>query len=411
MNTSHESCRLVTGSRVLRGLVFTHPLTGCHNHLHLSSWVFIPVLACSHHEYELNCGQIRLSRLWSFQDHTVILRMPQSFGIPIHSPDDYYLCAGLIRHGLWNSGGQCMNTELGIRVIDGHAHFITLSLMRTMFSDKRRIERMRQRIVGPADLDNLQIPEDGFDVGAAWVEEMNRYGISAIGMMVAPEAWDEFVRTRDRYPGRFIGYINVNPSYEDAVELVKRAGREHFQGIKLYPSSWNMPAYDPRVYPIYEEALRQRLLVILHFGVTIGTRADLRFGNPLDIQRPAQDFPDLNFMIAHFGAGFFREVLLLMYQTDNILVDTSGSNVWMNYQDADLTLSKVFEKTLRAGSPYRVVFGTDSSFFPRGFRYNILKEQYLVLKSLAPVMDLSEDDLDLIFYSNILRLTGFRPSV
>ncbi len=304
-----------------------------------------------------------------------------------------------------------MKTELGIRVIDAHAHFITLSHMKRLFSDEQRLEHMRQKFSERTDMKNFQLPEEGFDAGEAWIEQMNKYGITAIGMMVAPEVWDEFVQARERHPGRFMGYVNVNPASEDAVELVKRAGREHFQGIKLYPTSWDMHAYDSRVYPIYEEALRQRLLVILHFGVTIGARANLQFGNPLDIQRPAQDFPELNFMIAHFGAGFFREVLLLMYQTENVLVDTSGSNIWMKYQDSDLTLEKVFEKTLRAGSQYRVVFGTDSSFFPRGFRYNILEEQYLALRSIAPSMHLSEDDMDMIFYGNILRLTGFQPTI
>jgi predicted TIM-barrel fold metal-dependent hydrolase len=167
--------------------------------------------------------------------------------------------------------------------------------------------------------------------------------------------------------------------------------------------------YDEKVYPIYEEALRQKLLVILHFGITIGTTANLRYGNPLDIQKPAHDFPDLNFMIAHFGAGFFREVLMLMYQTQNVVMDTSGSNSWMIYQPYDLTIIKIFEKALKAGSACRVVFGTDSSFFPRGFRYNILEEQYKAVQTICPQLCYGDDDIDLIFRGNILRLTGFKP--
>jgi predicted TIM-barrel fold metal-dependent hydrolase len=188
---------------------------------------------------------------------------------------------------------------------------------------------------------------------------------------------------------------------------VNRAAKDKFQGIKLYPSSWEFPVYDERVYPIYEAALQHNLLVILHFGITIGTQANLRFGNPLDIQKPAHDFPDLNFMVAHFGAGFFREVLMLMYQTHNVVMDTSGSNAWMNYLPYDLTITKIFERALKAGAACRVVFGTDSSFFPRGFRYNILEEQYNAVKSLCPQLCFSEDDVNLIFKENILRLTGF----
>ncbi|MFW9933038.1 MAG: amidohydrolase family protein, partial [Candidatus Thorarchaeota archaeon] len=152
------------------------------------------------------------------------------------------------------------------------------------------------------------------------------------------------------------------------------------------------------------------LLVIAHFGITIGTQANLQYGNPIDLQKPAHDFPDLKFMIAHFGAGFFREMLLLMYQTDNISMDTSGSNAWMKYLPYDLTITKIFEKALKAGGPGRIVFGTDSSFFPRGFRYNILEEQYNAVRAICPQFCYSDDDIDMIFRKNILDLTGFKPA-
>jgi predicted TIM-barrel fold metal-dependent hydrolase len=138
-------------------------------------------------------------------------------------------------------------------------------------------------------------------------------------------------------------------------------------------------------------------------------RRHLSRNNPLDIQKPAQDFPDLNFMIAHFGAGFFREVLMLFYQTHNVVVDSSGSNMWMTYLPYDLTITKIYEKAMKAGGSCRIVFGTDSSFFPRGFRHNILEEQYNAVKSLCPQLCYTEDDVDLIFRGNILRLTGFKP--
>lgn len=299
-------------------------------------------------------------------------------------------------------------SKLGIEVIDAHSHFITYNTMKEWFSDPETMKRAQERVSYQTDMKELKLPNEPWDTGAMWVEELDRYGISAIGMMIGQESWDEFNEARKRFPGRFLGYANVNPANEDAVDIVKRAGRDNFQGIKLYPSSWNMHVYDDRVYPIYEEALRHKLLVILHFGITIGTQANLRFGNPLDIQKPAHDFPDLNFMIAHFGAGFFREALMLFYQTHNVLVDSSGSNSWMNYLPYDLTITKIFEKAMKAGGSCRVVFGTDSSFFPRGYRFNILEEQYNAVRSICPQFCYTEDDINLIFRDNILRLTNFK---
>ncbi len=189
---------------------------------------------------------------------------------------------------------------------------------------------------------------------------------------------------------------------------MKRAARHGFQGIKLYPSSWPFPAHDERVYAIYEEADRHGLLMVLHFGISIGSDVDMRHANPLDIHGPARDFPDTYFMIAHFGAGFFREVLMLMYQTENVVVDSSGSNSWIRYQSCDLTLEKVFSKMLNAAGPERVGFGTDSSFFPRGFRFDVLEAQFHAVSRAATKNQ--EEALRLIFKDNILRLTGFNLS-
>ena len=304
-------------------------------------------------------------------------------------------------------------SKIGIEVIDAHAHFMTYDTLKKWIEDGASLERIQQRVRFQTDMTQygeFKIPEEGLDTGKLWVNELDKYGVTAIGMMISPETWDEFNDTRRRFPGRFMGYANVNPALENAVDIVKKAGRDGFQGIKLYPSTWKFPVYDDRVYPIYEEALRQKLLVILHFGITIGTEANLRFGNPLDIQRPAHDFPELNFMIAHFGAGFFREVLMLFYQAHNVLVDTSGSNSWSKYLPYDLTLTKIFEKAIDAGGACRVVFGTDSSFFPRGFRYNILVDQYNAAKVACEKLKRSEE-LDLIFNKNILRLTNFKPRI
>jgi predicted TIM-barrel fold metal-dependent hydrolase len=303
-----------------------------------------------------------------------------------------------------------MLSKVGIKVIDAHAHFITYESVKAWLKRGITVKQMRRRVRFQTDMINsFKLPEEAWDTGQLWADELDKYGITASGMMIGAQVWDEFLDARRRFPGYFLGYAMVRPGEEGAVDTVKRAGKDGFQGIKLYPSSMDFPIYDEQVYPIYKEALKQKLLVILHFGVTIGSRANLRFGNPIDIQRPAQDFPDLNFMIAHFGAGYFRESLMLMYQTPNVLLDTSGSNIWMKYHPHDLTLKKIFRSALNAGDSCRIVFGTDSSFFPRGFRYNILKEQYKVVKELAPKLNYTNEDVNLVFYENILRLTGFKP--
>ena len=302
-----------------------------------------------------------------------------------------------------------MESRLGIEVADAHAHFFTVETLKAWNIRGRTREGFERRARSRTDMTSIDLPDETWDVAQKWIDEMNTYGISAMGFMVGREAYDEFLEAKKRFPGRFLGYANINPKDPDAVERVGKAARDGLQGIKLYPSSWrDFHAYDGVCYPVYDEALRHNLLVFLHFGVTIGGQADLRHGNPLDIQVPARDFPDLAFIIVHFGAGFFRELLLLQYQADNIFMDTSGSNVWMKYLPYDIDLKNVFKKALQAGGPEKVIFGTDSTFFPRGFRFNVFEAQYNAVKLLHDDGLISEEDVRSIFKGNILRMTGFK---
>jgi predicted TIM-barrel fold metal-dependent hydrolase len=257
---------------------------------------------------------------------------------------------------------------------------------------------------------NIELPEEGWDTAKRWVDELDRYGIQAMGVMIGDESYLEFLETKKRFPRRFLGYRNINPADPEAVEKVRQAAREGFYGIKLYPSSWKkLRVYDEEIYPIYEICLKHNLLVFLHFGITIGDQADLRGGNPIDIQVPSRDFPKLKFIIAHFGAGWFREVLLMQYQADNIYMDTSGSNSWMKYMPYDLDLKQIFKKAIITGGSKKVLFGTDSTFFPRGWRINILENQYQACCELKLDEVIEEEDIRRIFYKNIKELTGFNP--
>ena len=195
------------------------------------------------------------------------------------------------------------------------------------------------------------------------------------------------------------------PSRTRRSRKVDQAAHDGFKGIKLYPSSWrDLKVYDEPCYPVYDACKRNNLLVFLHFGITIGGQADLKNGNPIDIQVPSRDYPELNFVIAHFGAGWFREVLLMQYQADNVYMDSSGSNSWMKYQPYDLDLKMIFRKAIQAGGSHKILFGTDSTFFPRGWRYNILEAQVKACRELKADGIIKDEDISNIFHENIKRL-------
>ncbi len=303
-----------------------------------------------------------------------------------------------------------MRSKLGIEVIDAHAHFMTAGSMRAWAQRGRSMTSFQKRTATRTDMKSIEMPDENFDSAQRWADELDKYGVSSVGFMIGPETYDEFMEARRRFPGYFLGYLNVQPTDPDAPKKIRKAAEEGFYGIKLYPSSWRgVHVYDEQLHPIYEEALKHKMLVFCHFGVSIGGEADLRSGNPIDIQIPARDFPELNFVIAHFGAGFFREVLLMQYQADNVYMDSSGSNIWMKYLPYDLDLKGIFKHAIKAGGANKILFGTDSTFFPRGFRYNIAEEQFNALQSLKADGLVDDDGIRLIFGGNHRRLTGYKP--
>jgi uncharacterized protein len=90
-------------------------------------------------------------------------------------------------------------------------------------------------------------------------------------------------------------------------------------------------------------------------------------------------FPNLRFVIPHFGAGYFREALMLADLCPNIYFDTSSSNGWMRCEPHAIDLAGVFRRALDVLGPKRLLFGTDSSWFPRGWVRSVFDIQVQAL--------------------------------
>jgi predicted TIM-barrel fold metal-dependent hydrolase len=127
---------------------------------------------------------------------------------------------------------------------------------------------------------------------------------------------------------------------------------------------------------------------------------DMRFSNPIDLHAVALRHPSVPFVVPHFGAGYFREALMLASLCPNVYFDTSSSNQWMRYQESQLNLRQVFRRAIDVVGAKRLLFGTDSSFFPRGWHQQIFEEQARALYEL----DVSAADARAIFSENLLRI-------
>jgi hypothetical protein len=201
----------------------------------------------------------------------------------------------------------------------------------------------------------------------------------------------------------------VNPVADDSLLSIAGAlatGQLH--GLCFFPAMHRYSIHDPRATAVLDLAARHHTVAFVHCGIlSVGVRKklglpspfDMRFSNPIDLHAIALRYPHISFVIPHFGAGYFREVLMLCDLCPNVYLDTSSSNNWMRYEP-HLDLRAVFRRALDIVGPTRLLFGSDSSFFPRGWHAAIFDAQAKALYEIG----IDEPAARLIFHDNLHRI-------
>ncbi|MGM0568250.1 MAG: amidohydrolase family protein [Elusimicrobiota bacterium] len=273
-------------------------------------------------------------------------------------------------------------------MIDAHAHLLTHSILKKT-GDQIAFDREKY-----PEFEKLS-SFDRKDICSAWRKALNENGIEKVvfmGMSPGNPEFNLIINSSEKMEG----FTSFDPTREGDLKLAKKDIEEAgMKGFKLYPSMLAFSVADKKAYPLYEYCSKNSLPVIIHFGVTIGPRADLRYGNPLDLSPVLSDFPKVPFVIAHFGAGFFREALMLAYKRDNLFFDTSGTNNWLLYHPGKLSLVDIFKQSIDVLGPEKIIFGTDSRLLIDKYRSGILNKQRNILSSL-----LKPEDVDLVMGGN-----------
>ncbi len=288
-------------------------------------------------------------------------------------------------------------------IIDGHVHIFSRRFYQ-FWADEARVS-----IEQAADKTGAEIPatDDTVALGDRWVAELDKHGVDravvfssvigdggAIGQIVA------------KHPTRFSGFFFLNPTHQDAMQRIRRGLSEaKLRGACLFPAMHHFYPDDERLHPMFTLLDKADAAAFIHFGMLkipiqqklgMSPTVDLKYSNPIRLHSVANQFPNLKFIIPHFGAGYFHETLMLGSQAKNIYVDTASSNSWISLYPG-LTLETVFEQALEVFGPDRILFGTDSSSFPRGWRNDNFKRQQEALASIGA----SKVDQDKIFGGNM----------
>ena len=289
-----------------------------------------------------------------------------------------------------------MQTPWGdCEVADAHVHFFSRRFLEALAKQCGKEPREVAASVG------WDFPGNAEELAQRWTAELDKNGVGRASLIASvPGDEQSVVAAVVAAPGRFFAYAMMNPLVQETVNPALHA-------ICLFPAMHNYSLHDQKVAALLDQAAANRQAVFVHCGVlTVGVRKklglaspfDMRYSNPMEVHGVALRYPQVRFLIPHFGAGYFREALMLADLCPNVSLDTSSSNSWMRYEGLDL--KTVFRRALDVAGPSRILFGTDSSFFPRGWNRAVYDAQEKALSEVG----VSAADARAILGENLLRM-------
>jgi hypothetical protein len=198
-------------------------------------------------------------------------------------------------------------------------------------------------------------------------ELYEKLGITA-GIVMGNQALTEDAYS---FPGAFRYCIGIgdfegslHPDAKTIAMMEDHLGRRACTGIKIYIGYSPVYPADSCLKPYYKLARKYHKPVAFHTGMTAGSMGNLKYSHPLTIDEVASEFPDVQFVLCHFGNPFLEEAAAVMEKNPNVAADLSG------LLDGKVDLDRYFEyqsgyvQMLRSWMRYveddsRFMFGTD----------------------------------------------------
>ncbi|HKV51611.1 MAG TPA: amidohydrolase family protein [Gemmatimonadaceae bacterium] len=189
--------------------------------------------------------------------------------------------------------------------------------------------------------------EQHFDFLLALMEDprmllsiMDEQGIQRVGMVNYPSPnimgfSDDTNGFAARYaeadPKRLLPYGGVDPvTTRDAAGGVERLLELGTRVLKLHPPHQAFAANDytrglDSLATIYRMCEDRGLPVLVHTGTSIFPGARSKYGNPMELDDVAIDFPDLRLVMAHGGRPLYmKEAFFILRRHRHVWLDLSG---------------------------------------------------------------------------------------
>ena len=220
-------------------------------------------------------------------------------------------------------------TLAGMRITDCHIHIhpwrdLPADIGAVLRRGQPDVEYLEALMYDPAMLLAL-MDEDGIDrVGLVNYPSPNVMGTSESTIIHA-------ARYAESNPARMMWYGGVHPRYtKDPAGDVDALIEMGMRMLKVHPNHQELPsnAYADGLEAqaaIYRQCEERGIPILFHTGTSVFPRARCKWGNPLELDDVAIDFPDLQIVLAHGGRPFWMgEAFFVMRRHKRIWFDLSG---------------------------------------------------------------------------------------
>lgn len=167
----------------------------------------------------------------------------------------------------------------------------------------------------------------------------------------------------DKNPENMYVCLGYNPKVDLDIENFEQHITKNTVGLKVYAGYYHYHVHHEVYHPLYKVAEKYNLPVVIHSGDTFSKKGLLKYAHPLEIDELAHLFPNVTFIIAHFGDPWIMDAAEVASKNENVYVDLSGLIIG---DETDVERFKVdeFITHIKRGLVYldnydKVLFGTD----------------------------------------------------
>lgn len=179
---------------------------------------------------------------------------------------------------------------------------------------------------------------------------------------------------------------SIHPLYENWKAELKRVRGLGLKGIKFHPEYQDFYVDDEAMFPIYDYAFEQGLVVLFHAGGDLGYIPPFHC-TPERLELLVSRFKGGKIIAAHMGGFSYWDEVEKHLKGKDIYLDTSFAVGVMEDEQA--------KRMIRSHGYQRILFGSDSPWKDQGWSVQSLRG-----------LQLSQEAEDAIFFKNAAGLLG-----